>query len=788
MSAGEPDPTAPEQPGSAGPADAGDSAAGPLADLVETAGATPDELEALSEPVREALDELAAGMPPADVTSVPTPGPKAKAKAGKAGSVDKPAERRGFSPVRFLGAFVVATAFALLLAAGAAYGLTQAYTNRVVPGVKVGSSDLSGLDRDQAIAKLTADYGYLGQGKVTVATPVGTTTITYAELGRAPDTEAMADAALAIGHGDNFLGNAAITVRTALSGQSIAVVVRMDPTAIATKLRSLVGTTTVAPRNATVAIVAGKYAISPATKGRGIDETSVAASIIDKLVHPDAPAELKADGAFVDLAPQFDDADAAGAVAAAQKMAVTLSLTWGGPWPDVLATPTPTTTATPSAPFGDSPSPAAGDSGMPTLTPTSIATATPTVFVSPTPSPSPIPARTFTIDSTTIESWIYFGWKTDGTYGPMADSSKVRAYLQTLSPKVRIAPREPRVNTDSTGKPVSLSAGANGADINLDATALAVGQYLQKLAVGTASGPGVAIVMRAVEPQINSVAKLDGMVIIGSWTTTFYPGESNGFGVNIRLPAALLNGQVVAPGQRFSFFDSVGPLDLAHGWVMGGVIVGGKSNHTGAIGGGICSASTTMFNAAARAGLQIDERHAHFYYIDRYPAGLDATVYMNGVTTWDLKWTNDTPYPIVIRGYSTKGSISRVTFELWSLPLGRSVTFNGVPAAKFKGGTQTDVVKAGDGVVYVSTLAPGQKYRAEYPTAGFNTTVTRVVTDQSGSVIHTNQWNSHYVKVDGILQVGAARTAPASAAVVPANNVLGRRRRAGGLISEELAG
>src|SRR5450756_2811564 len=94
----------------------------------------------------------------------------------------------------------------------------------------------------------------------------------------------------------------------------------------------------------------------------------------------------------------------------------------------------------------------------------------------------------------------------------------------------------------------------------------------------------------------------------------FYPDISNGNGANIRVPAALLNGQIVAPGQQFSFFQAVSPIDLAHGYAMGGVIEHGKSDHTGAIGGGICSASTTMFNAAARAGLQIDERHAHFYY------------------------------------------------------------------------------------------------------------------------------------------------------------------------------
>jgi len=36
------------------------------------------------------------------------------------------------------------------------------------------------------------------------------------------------------------------------------------------------------------------------------------------------------------------------------------------------------------------------------------------------------------------------------------------------------------------------------------------------------------------------------MVIIGSWTTVFYPGITNGYGVNIRVPANTLNGQIVA--------------------------------------------------------------------------------------------------------------------------------------------------------------------------------------------------------------------------------------------------
>ena len=40
----------------------------------------------------------------------------------------------------------------------------------------------------------------------------------------------------------------------------------------------------------------------------------------------------------------------------------------------------------------------------------------------------------------------------------------------------------------------------------------------------------------------------------------------------------------------------------------------------------MCSSSTTLFNAALRAGLQMGARSNHKYYINRYPLGLDATV------------------------------------------------------------------------------------------------------------------------------------------------------------------
>ncbi|MGD0248708.1 MAG: VanW family protein [Candidatus Limnocylindrales bacterium] len=305
---------------------------------------------------------------------------------------------------------------------------------------------------------------------------------------------------------------------------------------------------------------------------------------------------------------------------------------------------------------------------------------------------------------------------------------------------------EPTIVFDSTGAPVGVNGGKAGLGLDAAATSRALAAYLDGLAAGQNQVFAIMGATSPISPTL-TVDFLRGLVNIGSWTTVFYPDISNGNGANIRTPARLLNGQIVAPGQQFSFLQAVSPVDTAHGYTLGGVIQHGRSDHTGAMGGGICSASTTMFNAAARAGLQIDERHPHYYYIYRYPVGLDATVYSDGHDTWDMKWTNDTPNPIVIVASSTYGSTSTITIQLWSLPTGRTTTFS----PEFK----ANVIRASDHTVYTTALPPGQKVRAEYPTDGFDTSRTRTVTDSTGAVIHTDTWTSHYTEVDGLLEIGA---------------------------------
>ena len=196
---------------------------------------------------------------------------------------------------------MVGAVAALLLLSAVAFGLSSSYENRVVPGVHAGSIDLSGLTRDGAIAKLQAGFAYLSHGEATITTPVGVATISYQQAGRAPDAEVMADAALAIGHSGNPIADAASLVHSAAFGQAIPVVIQVDPTALAQRLRQLAGNSTVAPRNAGVT-----------TSG-------------------DAATDLQLSGPFVSLPPAVSDKGAQDAIASAQKMIVDVNLTWSTP-------------------------------------------------------------------------------------------------------------------------------------------------------------------------------------------------------------------------------------------------------------------------------------------------------------------------------------------------------------------------------------------------------------------------------------------------------------------------
>ena len=209
--------------------------------------------------------------------------------------------------------------------------------------------------------------------------------------------------------------------------------------------------------------------------------------------------------------------------------------------------------------------------------------------------------------------------------------------------------------------------------------------------------------------------------------TTNYPVSASRH-ANISTGASQFDGIVIMPGQSFSFWNLLGPVTVERGYAYAGAIIENKSDEN-VIGGGLCQVSTTIFNAISKLGYQIDERHAHGYLIERYPIGLDAAVFDPGV---DFRWTNDTSAPVFL--WSWVGD-TFVTFDVWGLPTGRTVTFSDPAQSNF---------------VSVPADQPADPaFPKGYAIRGRTVVRTRTVTDSTGAVVHRDTWWSYYAPVWG---------------------------------------
>lgn len=176
----------------------------------------------------------------------------------------------------------------------------------------------------------------------------------------------------------------------------------------------------------------------------------------------------------------------------------------------------------------------------------------------------------------------------------------------------------------------------------------------------------VALEATESEPEFTTEAaeKVKPKQVIGEFSTKYPHAQYRN--VNIGKAAEMVNGTVLMPGQVFSLNDTLGERTTAAGWASGYVISGG--NLVRQPGGGVSQAATTLFNASFFAGYEDVEHKPHSLYFNRYPAGREATVYYGAV---DLKFRNDTDYPAVIQGFTSKSSPGKqgsVTFRIWSIP------------------------------------------------------------------------------------------------------------------------
>ena len=589
--------------------------------------------------------------------------------------------RRGLGvlrPGRRFIAFVIAAALGIGLVVGGLYAWHDSLAGRILPGVSAAGIDLGGLTADGARVALESRYGALAEGGLMVRTSVGTTTIPFADVGRGADIEAMVADAASLGRGGSWIEESIAAIRLRIEPVSVDLRLTYDHDRAVAAIDGFADRMATNPIDARVIRAGTGFATIPSVNGARVDTTAAVAAVDAAMQDPAVVSGAVVSAPVTTVEPQLTTESADQARASVNAIARNLVVANG--------------------------------------------------------------TRKWTLKPWTIRSWISFDW-VDGVYTPVID----RSMISTSFTGIRSAVTRPVVNAaflkDRSGHIVGAMADRAGRTLDVETTADRIGDVLEARAEGQ-QADSVKIALAAILPtrttaDVTRTAPL--MVKVGSWTTYWQVAPHNGMGANIIVPTRRLNGTVVRPGETFDFWRALGEVSFRTGYRLGGAIVGGHSVEGKALAGGICASSTTLFNAALRAGLEIDARQPHWYYITRYPLGLDATV--SGSQT--MRFTNDTKYPIVIRGFAGPGV---VRFEIWSVPNGRTVTLSR-PIV-------TNVVPGFDTTVRTASLKRGTSLRTEWPVDGKDVSVTRTVRDASGRIIHQETYISHYHRMIGINQIG----------------------------------
>ena len=249
---------------------------------------------------------------------------------------------------------------------------------------------------------------------------------------------------------------------------------------------------------------------------------------------------------------------------------------------------------------------------------------------------------------------------------------------------------------------VQVRPGAAGREVDLAAATAA----LTTAIVGADRSKAVPLPETVVEPDLTTAAAQAARVrtLLGTFTTYYAAGAPRAR--NIQRIAEIVNGTYVPAGEVFSLNGAAGERTIGRGFVADGAIVDGEL--TDEVGGGVSQFATTLFNAAFFAGLPIREHKPHSFYISRYPAGRESTVYFGAI---DVKVANDTGNGLLVRTSSTPSS---VTVALYGENGGRRVTSTTGPRRPRPDGgfgiTVTRSITGGDGVgkrrVFTSSYDP----------------------------------------------------------------------------------
>lgn len=277
--------------------------------------------------------------------------------------------------------------------------------------------------------------------------------------------------------------------------------------------------------------------------------------------------------------------------------------------------------------------------------------------------------------------------------------------INNIIKEIEIEPVNSQISFNGNGSnPFNITEHKNGLRVNREQLYFEINEQFNK-----SNTICVAIPTVIEEPEITKEYNESVTKKISSFTT--YVSDSTGARKsNVKLALEKFNGFVIEPGEEVSFNKVTGPHSLENGYKVATVIYNGQ--FVDGVGGGICQASTTLYNALINAGVEIVEVHKHTLPVKYVPLATDAMV---SEYVADLKFKNNSTYPVFI---VTESNAESVNVKIYSHPLEyeiktRAEVVNTIP----HGG---DEVKCDQNKEYSDkVLFKGEQFRLTYPRDGY---------------------------------------------------------------------
>lgn len=277
--------------------------------------------------------------------------------------------------------------------------------------------------------------------------------------------------------------------------------------------------------------------------------------------------------------------------------------------------------------------------------------------------------------------------------------------LKAITSEVYIEPKDANVLFNPDGDEVFVFQDeVMGQEVDVNNLALYIKENLRNNRESR-----IVIPTTALAPNITK-KDLEGLVKVRGEFSTSIVGSQEGRRHNVAYALKAFNGLIVMPDEEVSFNKITGDRTFSNEYKDATIISGGE--FVQGRGGGVCQASTTLYNALIRADVEVMKVNNHSLPVKYVPLAFDAMV---NDSTSDLVFKNTTGNTLY---FMTGSDDEHVWVKIFGAPLEEGLTIE----------TKSEIIrdiKKGDKIVadtenkYADKITyKGEYYRVKYPQNG----------------------------------------------------------------------